>query len=83
MVKRGQDEVKSQAALMDAYTEHLNVLEMTLIAAVEEKRSAVTARLNVGTADRRRSHEAAASPNVEVGVAVGARPGDPLKHSQA
>ena len=39
MVKRGQDEIKYQAALMEAYTEHLNVLEMTLIAAAEQKRS--------------------------------------------
>src|SRR5436190_6588668 len=39
-VKRGQDEIKHQAALMDAYSEHLTVLEMTLMAASEEKRSA-------------------------------------------
>jgi len=38
MVKRGQDEIKHHAALMDAYAEHLSVLEMTLIAAAEEKR---------------------------------------------
>ena len=29
-VKRGQDEIKYQAALMDAYAEHLSVLEMSL-----------------------------------------------------
>ena len=39
IVKRGQDEIKYHAALMDAYTEHLNVLEMTLIAAAEQKRN--------------------------------------------
>ncbi len=39
MVKRGQAEIKYQAALMDAYAEHLNVLEMTLIAAAEQKGS--------------------------------------------
>jgi len=39
MVKRGQAEMKYHAALMDAYTEHLSVLEMTLIAAAEQKRS--------------------------------------------
>ena len=38
MVKRGQAEMKYHAALMDAYTEHLSVLEMTLIAAAEQKR---------------------------------------------
>ena len=38
VVKRGQDEIKYHAALMDAYTEHLSVLEMTLIAAAEQKR---------------------------------------------
>ena len=38
MVKRGQTEIKYHAALMDAYTEHLSVLEMTLIAATEQKR---------------------------------------------
>ena len=39
MVKRGQDEVKYQAALMDAYAEHLSVLEMSLIAAAEQRAS--------------------------------------------
>ena len=38
MVKRTQAEIKYHAALMDAYTEHLNVLEMTLIAAAEQKK---------------------------------------------
>ena len=38
-VKRGQAEIKYQAALMDAYAEHLSVLEMTLIAAAEQKSS--------------------------------------------
>ncbi len=37
LVKRGQDEIRYHAALMDAYTEHLSVLEMTLIAAAEQK----------------------------------------------
>ena len=37
MVKRGQVEIKHHAALMDAYAEHLSVLEMTLIAAEEQK----------------------------------------------
>jgi hypothetical protein len=36
-VKRGQAEINYQAALLDAYAEHLSVLEMTLIAAVEQK----------------------------------------------
>lgn len=39
-VKRGQAELKYQAALMDAYAQHLSVLEMTLLAAGEEKRTA-------------------------------------------
>ena len=34
-VKRGQDEIKYQAALLDAYAGHLNALEMSLIAAAE------------------------------------------------
>jgi hypothetical protein len=38
VVKRGQDQVKHQAALMDAYAEHLSVLEMSLIAAAERAR---------------------------------------------
>jgi len=38
-VKRGQDRVKHQAALMDAYAEHLSVLEMSLIAAAERTRA--------------------------------------------
>jgi len=39
-VQRGQDEVKYQTALMDAYAEHLTVLEMRLIQAAEEKKGA-------------------------------------------
>ena len=38
-VKRGQARIRYQAALMDAYAEHLSVLEMTLIAAAEQKPS--------------------------------------------
>jgi len=38
-VRRGQNELKYQTALIDAYAEHLSVLEMTLIQA-EEKRGA-------------------------------------------
>jgi len=38
-VKRGQAQIQYQAALMDAYAEHLSVLEMTLIAAAEQKPS--------------------------------------------
>jgi hypothetical protein len=37
MVKHGQAEIKYQSALMDAYAEHLNALEMTLMSAVEQK----------------------------------------------
>ena len=37
LVKRGQAEIKYHAALMDAYAEHLSVLEMTLIGAAEHK----------------------------------------------
>jgi hypothetical protein len=36
-VKRGQAAIKYRAALIDAYAEHLSVLEMTLLAAVEQK----------------------------------------------
>jgi hypothetical protein len=36
-VKRGQEEVRYQTALMDAYAEHLSVLEMSLIQAAEQK----------------------------------------------
>jgi hypothetical protein len=63
MVKRGQAEIKHHAALMDAYTEHLNVLEMTLIAATEQQRST----------------EEAPNLSVEAGVRTGARPGDSVK----
>ena len=38
-VKRGQTEIKYHKALMDAYMEHLGVLEVMLIAAAEQKRS--------------------------------------------
>jgi len=36
-VKLGQEELKYQTALMDAYAEHLSVLEMSLIEAAEQK----------------------------------------------
>jgi hypothetical protein len=38
-VKRGQAEIRYRAALLDAYAEHLSVLEMTLIGAAEQKRN--------------------------------------------
>ena len=37
VVKRGRDQITYQSALMDAYAEHLSVLEMSLIAAGERK----------------------------------------------
>jgi paraquat-inducible protein B len=44
-VKRGQDELKFQTALLDVYAEHLNALEMSLMAAAEKRASAdVSAR---------------------------------------
>ena len=39
-VRRGQDQLKYQAALMDAYAQHLSVLEMTLLGAREQKPAA-------------------------------------------
>ena len=44
LVKRGQAEIKYQAALMDAYAEHLTALEMALMSAAEEKSSTVSGR---------------------------------------
>jgi hypothetical protein len=40
VVKCGQEEVKHLAALLDAYAEHLSVLEMSLMAASESKHGA-------------------------------------------
>src|SRR5262249_19353879 len=37
LVKTGQEEIKYQAALLDAYAEHLSGLEMSLMAANEAK----------------------------------------------
>ena len=42
MVKQGQDEIKYQTALLDAYAAHLNAIEMTLIGAAEKKTPAAT-----------------------------------------
>ena len=39
-VKRGQAELKYRAALNDAYAEHLSVLEMTLMGALESRADA-------------------------------------------
>jgi DnaJ-domain-containing protein 1 len=41
-VKRAQAEIQYQAALMDAYAEHVSVLEMTLISAAEQRRGTET-----------------------------------------
>ena len=37
-VKRGQAEIKYQTARMDAYAQHLSVLEMSLLQAIEGKK---------------------------------------------
>ena len=80
MVERAQAEIKYHAALMDAYTEHLTVLEMTLIAAVEQKRnSEAAAKASVETAEQKRSPEASADLGGDTGMATGARPGDSIK----
>jgi hypothetical protein len=39
VVKRRREQVKHQSALMDAYAEHLSVLEMSLLAAAERTRA--------------------------------------------
>ena len=39
-VRRGQAEIRHHAALMDVYAQHLSVVEMTLLAAGDEKRTA-------------------------------------------
>lgn len=36
-VKRGQEELKYQTALLDVYAQHLNALEMSLLAATERR----------------------------------------------
>jgi len=41
LVKSGQEEIKYQAALLDAYAEHLSVLEMSLMAATEAKNDGI------------------------------------------
>ena len=36
-VKRGQDEIKYQSALLDVYAAHLSALEMSLMAGADER----------------------------------------------
>jgi hypothetical protein len=80
MVKRAQVDIKYHAALMDAYMEHLTVLEMSLIAATEQKRSTeAAANPGVEPAEQKRSSEAGTDPSGETGMATGARSGDALK----
>src|SRR5262245_37677860 len=38
-VKQGQNEIKYQSALLDVYASHLNALEMSLLAAAEQRQS--------------------------------------------
>ena len=45
-IKREQDNVAYRASLLDAYTEHLHVLEMTLMGAAEEKAASGKAESN-------------------------------------
>ena len=54
LVKRRQAEIQYHAALVDACTEHLSVLEMTLIAAAEQKRSDEAADQSVEPAEQKR-----------------------------
>ena len=42
-VKRGQDEIKYQSALLDVYAAHLSALEMSLMAGAEHRARAETA----------------------------------------
>ena len=84
MVERAQAEIKYHAALMDAYTEHLTVLEMTLIAAVEQKRnSQAAAKANAEPAEQKRSSEASADLSGDTGMTTGARPGDSIKRKHS
>jgi hypothetical protein len=77
-VKRAQAQISYRTALMDAYTEHLTVLEMTLIAAAEQKRSTdAPASPGVESAEQKRSPDAGAG-SAESGVPTGTR-GDSLK----
>jgi hypothetical protein len=72
MVKRRQAEINYHAALVDACTEHLSVLEMTLIAAAEQKGSSeAAANVSVEPAEQKR-RTAAANPSAEAGIAAGA-----------
>ena len=82
-MKRGQADIKYHAALMDAYAEHLNVVEMMLIAAAEQRRSEAAANLSAETEEQKRSAEAAANLSGETGMATGARPGESLKRKHA
>ena len=84
MVERAQAEIKYHAALMDAYTEHLTVLEMTLIAAVEQKRnSQAAAKANAEPAEQKRSSEASADLSGDTGMTTGSRPGDSIKRKHS
>ena len=84
MVERAQAEIKYHAALMDAYTEHLTVLEMTLIAAVEQKRnSQAAAKANAEPAEQNRSSEASADLSGDTGMTTGARPGESIKRKHS
>lgn len=83
MVKRAQADIKYQAALIDAYAEHLNVLEMTLIGAAEQKASEPAANRSVDTAEQKRRTEASANLSGETGLSTGSRSGDSVKRKHA
>ena len=73
MVKRSQSEIQQHAALLDAYTEHLTVLEMTLMAAAEEKRSNDPAA-NPGVEAPEQKRGTAADSRSDTAMSAGARP---------
>ena len=85
IVKRGQTEIKYQKALMDAYMEHLGVLEVMLIAAAEQKhRTEEAANLSVeagaASAEKMINLPPAERLNMDLNQSrSGARHGDPLK----
>ena len=89
IVKRGQTEIKHNKALMDAYMEHLGVLEVMLIAAAEQKHSAEEAAhlsVEAGTASAEKLNDLPPAERLNMDLnqsRSGARPGDPLKRKHA
>jgi len=77
LVKSRQEEVKYQAARLDAYAEHLSVLEMSLMAATEAKSGADRATVESGQQQQQQRTDSGEPPTTDPGAGRRRQPAVP------